>query len=181
MRSNRYITALAQHRIIVVLVGLLLVINVAAWLRLKDRELTRIPMLHQTYEAKRKARLPDKDDLLNVRMKQSREDIERWVGLLPDKLMIPDVMQEVLELLSRNGLPRVNMSFVPENTNFPGLMRYTTSFSVSGGYPMLKTFLADLQNSKTLFCIEGLSLANETGEDAGPVGLHLKLALYLRT
>jgi hypothetical protein len=89
-------------------------------------------------------------------------------------------MQEVLELLAGNGLPRVNMSFAPESANFPNLMRYTTSFSVSGEYPQLKAFLAALQNSKTLFCIEGLSLANQTG-DSGPVALQLKLALYLRS
>lgn len=181
MRSDQYIAALRQHKLLVGIFGLILAINIAALARLKEQELTRIPKLHQTYESKRKARLPEKTGSLLAGMKRSKEDILRFVELLPDKLMIPDVVQEVVELLARNKLPRVNMAFTPETTDFSGLMRYTTSFSVSGSYPMLKTFLADLQNSKTLFCIEGLTLANQTGEDSGPVSLHLKLALYLRS
>jgi Tfp pilus assembly protein PilO len=181
MRSDQYIAALRRHKILIAIIGLILVINIAVFVGVKEQEITTVPRLHQAYEAKRKARLPEKTDTVVARLKQSKEDIHRFVGLLPDKLMIPDVMQEVLELLNRHGLPRVNMSFSPESTDFPGLMRYTTSFSVNGTYPSLKTFLADLQNSKTLFCIEGLALANQTGEDSGPVSLQLKLALYLRS
>jgi hypothetical protein len=181
MRSGQYVAALRQNKLLVSIIGLILVINIAAVVWLKEQELTRIPKLHQTYEAKRKARIPEKTDLQRIRINQSREDILRFVDLLPDKLLIPNVIQEILELLARSKLPRVNMTFTPESADFPGLMRYTTSFSVNGGYPMLRKFLADLQNSKTLFCIEGLSLANQSGDDRGPVSLNLKLALYLRS
>jgi type IV pilus assembly protein PilO len=174
------IAALRHHKLLFGLIGLILAVNIAAFLWVKEEESTRVSRLHQTYEAKRKATLPPKADTSRVRMEQTKEDILRFAETLPDKLMIPDVMQEVLELLAGNRLPRVNMSFTPESAEFPNLMRYTTSFSVNGEYPQLKTFLAELQNSKTLFCIEGLSLANQSG-DSGPVTLQLKLALYLRS
>lgn len=158
----------------------LLVLNGIAFFWIKDAETTTIPRLHQEYETRRKARLPEKEDQFQDRMNRSREDIRRFVAALPDKVMIAEVVQEVLEHLSGNELPRVNMSFVPERTDFPGVMKYTTSFSVSGTYPKLKSFLADIQDSKTLFCVEGLAFTNQSGERE-LVGLNLKIALYLRS
>lgn len=180
MIPRQIIIAFRHHKLLFGLTGLILVINLAVFFRIREEQITTIPRLHQTYEAKRKASLLQRPDTPALRMEQTKEDLLRFAGSLPDGLTVPDVMQEVLELLAGNGLPRVNMSFTPESANFPNLMRYTTSFSVSGEYPQLKTFLAALQNSKTLFCIEGLSLANQTG-DSGPVTLQLKLALYLRS
>lgn len=180
MKSRRIIAALRHHKSIFGLIGLILVVNIAAFFGVREEERTSIPRLHQTYEMKRKASLPQKADSPLVRMEQTKEDLLLFAGSLPDKLVIPDVMQEVLELLAENRLPRVNISFVPENADFPNLMRYTTSFSVNGEYPHLKAFLAELQNSKTLFCIEGLALSNQNG-DSGPVTLQLKLALYLQS
>lgn len=158
----------------------LLVLNGIAFVWIKDAETTTIPRLHQEYETRRKARLPEKEDQFQDRMNRSREDIRQFVAALPDKVMIAEVVQEVLEHLSGNELPRVNMSFVPESTDFPGVMKYTTSFSVSGTYPKLKSFLADIQDSKTLFCVEGLAFTNQSGERE-LVGLNLKIALYLRS
>jgi len=180
MKSHKVISSFLHQRTLLLVMGCILVINIVIFVRVREEGIAGISRLHETYEAKRRASLSQKGDAPHLRMEQTRKDLLRFTGSLPDRLMIPDLMQELLELLAANGLSRANMSFTPENANYPNLMRYTTSFSVNGEYPQLKTFLAGLQNSKTLFCIEGLSLTNQKG-DSGPVTLQLKLALYLQS
>ncbi|RJR44803.1 MAG: hypothetical protein C4576_12840 [Desulfobacteraceae bacterium] len=179
MKSYKAFSAFLHQRMLFLLIGFL-VINIVIFFRVREEGTARIARLHETYEAKRKASVSQRSDDPHLEMEQTGKDLLRFTGFLPGRLMIPDLMQELLELLDQNGLPRVNMSFTPESANFPNIMRYTTGFTVNGEYPQLKTFLAGLQNSKSLFCIEGLSLTSQKG-DGGPVTLQLKLALYLQS
>lgn len=180
MRSEPFYAAIRFHKLFFGAITLALVLNLISLAWIKKTELSTMPQLLRAYEEKRRARLPERPDALQSRMKKTREDILRFAGSLPHKLMIAEAMQEILELLTRNGLPTVNMSFLPESTDFPGLIKYGTSFGVNGKYGQVKSLLADIQNSKSLFCIEGLALANQA-QEVEAVSLNLRLTLYLRS
>lgn len=173
--------AVSQARkILIGVAALLLVLNGIGFVWIKEAETTTMARLHHELDSMRKARPQEREDAFQARVNRSREDVQRFVAALPDKVMIAQVAQEILERLAGNELPKVNMSFAPESTEFPGVMKYTTSFSVSGTYPRLKSFLAEVQNSRTLFCVEGLAFTNQS-VDREIVTLSLKIALILRS
>ena len=71
------------------------------------------------------------------------------------------------------------MVFEPEYVTELDLMKYTSSFSVQGEYSIMKGFLADIQNSNTLFCIESLSLSKQRN-NGRKIEMKVKISTYLR-
>jgi Tfp pilus assembly protein PilO len=71
------------------------------------------------------------------------------------------------------------MSFAPSEAKELGLWKYATSLAVKGSYASLKAFLADLQNSPSLFAIEKLGFENDP-ENKGALQMTLNISTFFR-
>ncbi|MFO7495892.1 MAG: type 4a pilus biogenesis protein PilO [Desulfobacterales bacterium] len=105
--------------------------------------------------------------------------LEAFQGHLPQKVAFTEKAAEIDELLQNNGLRVEKMSFAPSEAKELGLWKYATSLAVKGSYASLKNFLADLQNSPSLFAIEKLSFENEP-ENNGSLELTLNISTFFR-
>jgi Tfp pilus assembly protein PilO len=179
MKADRIIKVIRFNKVFFWAVGFLLVVNCVFFVMTWNAERTKITELSAAYETKRKNRMSENRDTGQARILRAKEDIRNFIETLPQRLAFPDMVREIFEALSRHGLTAGNMSYKPEDVGFENLIRYTTSFSVNGKYPALKAFLADIQNSKRLYCIENVSFTNQSkGEEM--VDLNLKISFYLR-
>jgi hypothetical protein len=71
------------------------------------------------------------------------------------------------------------MIFKPSTVDILPLFKYTTHFNVTTTYPRLKGLLADVQEAPGLFCIEELSVENQS-KDSESVVLSLTIAMYFK-
>jgi len=179
MKLSQFTKVLRFNRLFFWLVGSLLALNILFLAVVKNRERTKMTELYTAYETKRKALTSERQDPAQTRLRQTKEDIGKFMGSLPGRLTFPEVIVEILQILNKHGLPAISMSYKPEVAPLQNLAKYSTSFTVNGSYASLKAFLADIQNSKSLFCIEGLTLSNQS-KGSELVSLNLRMAFYLR-
>lgn len=179
MKVQNLIKVIRFNRLFFWVVGFLFVINLFSFVLIKNAERKTIAELYSAYETKRKKRVPERSDTAKARAQQAKEDIRDFTNALPRRLTFPEIIKEIFDALNRHGLPATNMSYKPEAVDFQKLLKYSTSFTVSGRYASLKAFLADIQNSRTLFCIESISFTNQSKAEE-LVSLNLKVAIYLR-
>ncbi|MFY9943685.1 MAG: type 4a pilus biogenesis protein PilO [Desulfobacterales bacterium] len=105
--------------------------------------------------------------------------LEAFQGHLPQKVAFTEKAAEIDELLKNNGLRVEKMSFAPSEAKELGFWKYATSLAVKGSYASLKSFLADLQNSPSLFAIEKLSFENDP-EKTGSLEMTLNISTFFR-
>ncbi len=105
--------------------------------------------------------------------------VQRFVDQLPDRSGLARQAGELDALLRRHGLPSGAIVLSPEKSEWPNLAKYSATLDASGSYATVRAFLAELQNSPQLFCIQHLSLKRQSERGKG-VSLQLGLALYMR-
>ncbi len=105
--------------------------------------------------------------------------LEAFQNQLPQKVAFTEKAAEIDELLKKNGLQVEKMSFAPSEAKELRLWRYATSLAVKGPYASLKSFLADLQNSPSLFAIEKLSFENDPKNNE-PLEMTLNISTFFR-
>lgn len=133
--------------------------------------------LQSNYHSTRKRQPPE--DGRQIGMVRAKEDIRTFLDRLPYRFQFSNIVIEIVQNLRNQGLPIPKMIFEPEYADDIELMKYTSSFSLEGEYSNIKAFLADIQNSKTLFCIENLSLSKRQGHDK-KITMKIKISTYLR-
>ena len=110
---------------------------------------------------------------------RTKGDIGAFRDQLPFRNQFSDIVTEIVQILKKQSLPITKIIFEPEIVADINLLKYTSAFSLEGEYGQIKSFLADIQNSKTLFCIEGLSLSKIQGLDK-KIAMKIKISTYLR-
>jgi Tfp pilus assembly protein PilO len=105
--------------------------------------------------------------------------LEAFQDHLPQKIAFTEKAAEIEALLKKNGLRVEKMSFTPSEAKELGLWKYTTSLAVNGPYASLKAFLADLQNSPSLFAIEKLGFQNDPA-NKGALEMTLNISTFFR-
>ncbi|MBN1102833.1 MAG: hypothetical protein JXL84_05390 [Deltaproteobacteria bacterium] len=179
MNVDRVLRAIHFNRLRFLAAGCILAVLILGIVLIRNAERNTLAELHALYDAERKSRMPDRRGASTARSLQTQEDIRRFLDSLPERLTFPETTVEIFQALQRRGLPTISMTYRPESIPLKGLTKYSTSFTVNGPYAALKGFLADIQNSKNLFCIEGITLTNQSkGEEL--VSLNIRLAFYLR-
>ncbi len=106
-------------------------------------------------------------------------DLGIFRAKLPPKEKFVELVKELNELLQQHGLDANQMAFRPEEVAPMKLWKYTSKFDVSGRYEQLKGFIADLQNSSSLFSLDNLSLFNRSN-DGERVDMTLQISTYFR-
>jgi len=120
---------------------------------------------------------PKKDEN-QERFIKARADIELFKEKLPEKKDFAETASELFGILKKHRLDVGQSIYKPEAIDVKGLYKYSTSLNIKGSYTVLKTVLADIQESRTLFCIENLSISAGPGD--GAAEMKLKIAAYFR-
>lgn len=114
-----------------------------------------------------------------ARYRQTAADLENLKTRIPARREFARVLSDLFESASTSGVTTGAVSYKPQKVKDEALLSYQLSFSVSGSYAAVKSYLADLQNYPELIVIDNLSLSN-----ADPfvenVTMDLGLTVYLR-
>jgi Tfp pilus assembly protein PilO len=138
----------------------------------------KVSELQAVYAQKRELTTTGGDDAEDGYLK-ARKDVRTFVDRLPEKATFTDRVRELHDILDRNGLSVEKMTFKPSSVDVLSLSKYTTEFKVAATYPRLKRLLADIQEAPGLFCIEGLSIENQS-KDQENVVLSLVISMYFK-
>lgn len=176
---SRFINIFRFNRIFWWVICLLLVSNIIFFVIFRKIQENRIDELHNLYKVKRSSPTLKKDkDNDQKPFLQARDDINTFKGKLPERKDFAETAAELLTILKKHQIDIGQTVYKPESIDFEDLFKYTTTLSIKGGYPSIKALLADIQESKSLFCIEALSISNNPGES--PVEMRIKIATYFR-
>ena len=156
----------------------LLVGNIAFYAFFSKGWESRASELQAIYVQKRGFTATGGDDATAGYLK-AREDIRTFMDRLPDKATFTDRVRALNDILDSHGLSVEKMSFKPSTVDTLPLSKYTTHFKVTGTYPRLKGLLADIQEAPGLFCIEELSVENQS-KDMEKVVLSIRIATYFK-
>jgi Tfp pilus assembly protein PilO len=89
-----------------------------------------------------------------------------------------DLLKQLGELESQNGVHIQQARYKEEDPASPGLIPFEIEGSFSGDYLQLVRFINALERSKLFFDVDGVDLA---GESAGSVRLQITMHSYLRS
>lgn len=165
------------NRIFWWVICLLLVCNIIFFLVIRGNQKNRLNELQTKYNAGRNVQAPKKDEN-QARFIKAKEDIDFFKEKLPEKKDFAETPLELITILKRHRLDVGQSIYKPEDVDVKGLLKYSTSLSIKGSYPVLKAVLADIQESRTLFCIENLSISGIP--EGGTAELKIKIAAYFR-
>jgi Tfp pilus assembly protein PilO len=183
-RENFFRALWRQSRTGVLVVGVLLLINLAGWLIVSR-------VVAPQVEAARKALSREQDRLRQQKAgelpaqsgsayRQGRREFEEFQNTLLPKKELTLFLGEIYSLAKEANLGIDRIRFHPEPVAEQGLLRYTLDFSVSGDYPQIKTFIQSLENSGRIIILDKMSLSGEQAEK-DRVALGLQLTTYFKS
>ncbi len=179
MDIGRLIKAVLPYRFFWGICCFLLIINLVGYTAVIKNQQKEITNLQDLYTAKREksVSLSRKNDAV-IRYYKAKESLTAFRKKLPAMEAIADQVRQIKDIVNKHGLSAEKITFKPDKAKTYNLWKYTASFTVSGQYAKLKTFLADLQNLRSIFCIEALSMSRSNGNKR--VKMRLGLATYCR-
>ncbi|MBW2095979.1 MAG: hypothetical protein JRI80_13930 [Deltaproteobacteria bacterium] len=178
MKLKRIIRALRFNRFFWGSCALILLINLVFYVVVVKPQRNHIERLQALYSKKRNPDVPrERDEIARYRI--AGVELKLFKGKLPSKEKFVEQVREIHELLQRNGLRMQRLTFKPEEVGPLGLWKYSSSFSVRGKFSQLKPFIADLQNSKSLFCLDRISF-KRVSNSRGLVDLNLEVSTYFK-
>ncbi len=162
-----------------VLCGLVILSNIGCYLflvRPKGIEVFRLQDAYGRLRAERLSILKEGQS----EFYQLEEKISVFLKQIPPSQAFPLWVSDLYNQIQKNGLVSSRMVYKPKEAAFLGLVQYNTSFSVKGPYAKLRRLLADIQNSRQLYCIEAISLVNHSNVSRENVEMKLELSTYFR-
>ena len=173
MKRDRVINVLRYNKFFWIVFCFLVMVNLIFYFTIGGYQKKKINELQDRYQTKRMIK-PTKKYPEQLKLIHAKQDILHFINQLSPRTEFPNTVAELFQVLHRHKLSIGTMSYNPELIGFHGLLKFTTSFSVKGRYQSLKAFLADIQGSETLFCIDNFSMINKsTEEDSIELKLHI--------
>lgn len=174
----------ATQRLILIIVGVLLVANLAVFFTYRVRQQERIDSLRS-----RRAQLEDELRRTTEQRDRTRQQIaavaqlERELDTIfnqtwgePDERLTP-LLRELNTLASRSGLQPPSRAYSNEQTTREGeATAMTISFNVRGSYEQLRRMINLIESSEQYVVIDSLSLSGDAQS-----GDQLQISLQLRT
>lgn len=179
MKFQRMIRALQFNRFFWGGCVFILLLNLAFYVVVIERQRDRMARLETVYSKKRNpvGLRAEGERIAGYRI--AGEEVKLFEAGLPPKEKFVQRLKEMHDLLERHGLTMDRITFKPKAVGALKLWKYTSSFSVSGRYAQLKGFIADLQNSPNLFCLEKLSFINRSSTRE-LVNMKLEVSTYFK-
>lgn len=110
---------------------------------------------------------------------QGSADLEKVKGKIPEKRQFARVLSDLLEAAASSGVEVGTISYKPQIIKEEALLSYQLSFSVSGGYAAVKSYLADLQGNPEMIVVDTVSFSNSDPLVENVV-MALHITVYLR-
>ncbi|RLB15670.1 MAG: hypothetical protein DRN37_05235 [Thermoplasmata archaeon] len=178
MKFKRIIRALRFNRYFWGSCVLILLLNLVFTAVVVRRQRNSIEELQAMYSRKRNPDVPrERDEIARYRI--AGVELRLFMGKVPPKERFVERVREIHELLQHNGLQMKGLTFKPEQAGPMKLWKYTSSFSVRGRFSQLKSFIADIQNSKSIFCLDHVSF-KQVPNSRGLVDLGLEVSTYFK-
>jgi Tfp pilus assembly protein PilO len=178
MKLQRIIRALRFNRFLWAGCALILLVNLVSYLAVIQPQRNHIANLQILYSKKRNPDVPrERDEIARYRIAEI--ELKVFKDKLPPKEKFVERVREIHDLLRQNGLRMQRITFKPEQAGPMKLWRYASSFSVQGKYSQLKAFIAALQNSPSLFCLDHLSF-KRVSRPPGTVDMKLEMSTYFK-
>jgi len=185
-RESILLAAWRLNRVLPLLVGSLVLLNVVAYLSLNYLSLPQRDTLE--------TQLMD----LQARVRQNRQsdaeaktpaeiflrgeaDLQKFRAVIPSKTEFPALLGEIFSLAGQAGLTIDQIGYQPKEVEGRGLLRYGLAFSVNGDYGQIKRFIYSLEQSERLIVIDSLTLSGGRESGLATVELRLQLATFFRT
>ncbi|GBC59826.1 hypothetical protein DENIS_0767 [Desulfonema ishimotonii] len=164
MTSGQLKAAFRAYRVFWVVAAGVLLANILFYAIAVQEKVRETEALREAYMSKRKkTSVPvEADDKLRQYI-GAKQALQAFRKMLPRNNRIREIENEVTALIGRNKLTADPPVFHSDGPGEMLLWCYRAELSVTGPYAGLKQFLADIQNSPRLYCIERLSLQNRSG------------------
>lgn len=111
--------------------------------------------------------------------RQGGTDLEKLKERIPEKRQFARVLGDLFEAAASSAVEVGPLSYKPERIKEESLLSYQLSYSASGSYAAVKSYLADLQKNPELIVIENVDFSN-SDLFAENVVMNIKLTIYLR-
>lgn len=162
----------------IILIILLAVINGIIFVyvsRFQDPQLA--DLLTKWSDLRRKAAAASRADAATL-YRQAELDLTAIRTHIPQKREFPRVLGDIIEAATTSGVVTSGMNYKPIVLKDEKLLQYQLNMNVSGSYAAIKSFLADLQRTRELLVVDGISIANsDPYEENASLDLHLSLYL----
>ncbi|MBF0413898.1 MAG: type 4a pilus biogenesis protein PilO [Desulfamplus sp.] len=146
----------------------------------QNREIDRLATAYLKARTK-----TDPDYKLQSSIHKAQQDRNSVVSSLPAFHKFPYIVKDISDLIQKNDLTSSGLLFKPIKTARLGLWEYGSQFSVRGGYPDIKSFIAELHLLAGLNTISRLSFTKmpEIRDEVtikDKISLDINIALYCR-
>jgi len=186
-RESILLTAWRLNKKIPLLIGGLILLNIAAYAILSNVVGPRLDALERRYIERqsqvRQVRLTGQSGAAagspREIFRRGEEDLGKFRAAIPSRTEFTALIGEIFSLATNAGLSIDRIGYEPKEITGHELLRYTLNFSVSGDYGQIKRFVYSLEQSDRLIAIEELSLSGESKE--GKVNLRVRLSTYFKT
>lgn len=167
-----------KWRILLVIISLLL-INVILSIVISVYQRPALTELQTTWNnLRRKAAGTSQVDVATLH-RQGSEDLEKLKLRIPEKREFARVLSDLYEYASSSAVEIDTISYKPVIIKEEKLLSYQLTFSVSGSYAAVKSYLADLQKNSELLVVDTVSFSN-SDLFIENVKMDLHLTVYLR-
>jgi Tfp pilus assembly protein PilO len=110
---------------------------------------------------------------------QGSVDLEKLKTRIPEKREFARVLSELLESAASSAVEVGSISYKPLQLKEETLLSYQLSFSVSGRYAAVKSYLSDLQKIPELIVVDTVAFSNNDVFVENVV-MNLRITVYLR-
>lgn len=156
----------------------LLAANVLLYAFITNFQQSRLEKLRDEWLDKRRQFPAERIDKAQV-YNQGRKDLETFRSRIPPKRQFTRVAGELYDMASNNGLSIGSVGYKPEMIKDRDILVYTLTFSVTGGYAAIKSFISDIERSREMLAIDHISLSRaDTSPDA--VKFSIRVSAFFR-
>ena len=110
---------------------------------------------------------------------QGERDLKVWRERIIPKRGFPGFVGTLFETAANNSLQFKGVTYKVSQIPAEDLVLYSLDFTVTGKYPSIKSFIADLGRLREMVTVDHIALSN-SNETGDAVGLKVLLSVYLR-
>ncbi len=157
----------------------LVIINVLLYVFMTGFQESKLETLQNKWLEKRQRRSSGTVDKTFV-YSQGKRDLAVFQARIPPKKDFTRVVSELFETASNNGLSVGTVGYKPELIKDRGLLVYNLTFSATGNYAGIKSFISDVERSQDILSIENIALkTSDTSQDS--VTISMQISAFFRT
>lgn len=177
--------ALRISRALPVVVGVMLVLNLAGYFLISTLLVPRNQSSERSVQTKqRQVRSAQQraGDIITPQKDyfKKEQELQTFIESLPPKKDFTGLIRELFVLASTAGLDIDQIKYSPQQLDTENILEYGVSFDVTGRYAQLKRFIFELEQSPRVLIIDQLVLTKRGNADQDNVGLRIQLTTFFR-